>query len=94
LVFLLQLFHKKRAVFRSSGELQVKDFMGNFSIRTSDDAQKRFGQIHEKLGFKNKGQTFEALVFRASQEEESTPQKLKTIEEKLDYVVDWTREPT
>lgn len=68
--------------------------MGNFSIRTSDDAQKRFGQIHEKLGFKNKGQTFEALVFRASQEEESTPQKLKTIEEKLDYVVDWTREPT
>lgn len=92
--FLFQLFHKKRAVFRSSGELQIKDFMENFSVRTSEEAKKRFEQIHEKLGLKNKGQTFEVLVFREANEENSTAKRLKAIEIKLDYLVDWTSEPT
>ena len=68
--------------------------MGNFSVRTSQDAQKRFEQIHEKLGFKNKGQTFEALVFREGKEGNSITKRLKTIETKLDHLVEWTSEPT
>ena len=68
--------------------------MANFAVRTSEEAQKRFNQIHKKLGFKNKGQTFEALVFRESEEELSSNKSLKTIEEKLDYLIDWTSEPT
>ena len=68
--------------------------MANFAVRTSEEAQKRFNQIHKKLGLKNKGQTFEALVFRESEEEASNIKSLKAIEEKLDYLVEWTSEPT
>ncbi|MEZ5406219.1 MAG: hypothetical protein R3F23_08660 [Verrucomicrobiia bacterium] len=62
--------------------------MGNISIRTNQEAKKRFEQIHKKLGFKNKGQTFEALVFRESEETPSNINRLKAIEIKLDYLIE------
>lgn len=67
--------------------------MGNISIRTNQEAKKRFEQIHKKLGFKNKGQTFEALVFRESEEATLNIKSLKTIEIKLDYLIEEASEP-
>ena len=54
---------------------------------------EKIADVLEKVGLKTKGQTFEALVFNAGQSEDSTFERLKSIETKVDTVVEWINEP-
>ena len=64
-----------------------------FRVRTNDQTIKRFEQLHEKLGLKTKGQTFESLVFSEGKESVSLPEKLKTVETKLNNIMELMEEP-
>ena len=64
-----------------------------FRVRTNDQTIKRFEQLHEKLGLKTKGQTFDALVFSQGKENFSLSEKLKTMETKLNNLMEFTEEP-
>jgi hypothetical protein len=61
-------------------------------VRTTEQTIKRFDQIHEKLGLKTKGLTFETLVFSEGKEDSPISQKLKALETKLNNILELTEE--
>lgn len=61
-------------------------------VRTTEQTIKRFEQLHEKLGLKTKGQTFETLVFSEGKEDTPISQKLKSLETKLNNLLELTEE--
>jgi hypothetical protein len=63
-----------------------------FRVRTNDQTIKKFEQLHEKLGLKTKGQTFETLVFSEKKEDTPLPHKLKMLETKLNNLMELTGE--
>ena len=67
--------------------------MKQLALRISDEASKRFNLLYKKSGLKTKGQVLEALIFNAGQPEDSTFEILKSIETKVDAVVQWTHDP-
>lgn len=62
--------------------------MANISLRISETALKRFQILHEKSGLKNKGQTFEALLFQGGEAKDSIFEMLKIMDTKINTIVE------
>jgi hypothetical protein len=91
-----QKFSSKNQSFfplvRRASNKKLKN-MRQICLRITEEAFNRFTKLHKKTGLKNQGQTFEVLVFREAEEEDFNTKRLKSMEEKLDYIVEWTNEP-
>lgn len=63
-----------------------------FALDISFEAKKRFETLHQSLGFSSEAKTFEAIVYLVSTEEKIDPELLKTMDGKLDRLLNYFEE--
>jgi hypothetical protein len=59
-----------------------------FSLDVTHEAKFRFAELHERLGFKKKSETFEAIVYAVSTRDKIDPHAIERIERKLDSLME------
>lgn len=59
---------------------QAQPGIVQFSLDIPIDAKLRFESLHASLGFKNKAQTFEAILYYVSTQDKIDPAALERIE--------------
>lgn len=59
-----------------------------FSLDISNEAKIRFAILHERLGFKRKSETFEAVLYAVSMKDQIDPHVVDRIERKLDHLME------